>query len=90
MASPLVRIAAAVDLGLHAGAVRMCRLRLPASEGSIKLLRYLHTAEWEAAERLQINDEVSRQTARILRSHMRYVLDHSIRSIAFLDEVSGR
>ena len=62
---------------------------LPASEGAIKLLRFLHTAEWEAAERLQINDEVSRQTARILRAHMRYVLDHSIRSIAFLDEVSG-
>lgn len=62
---------------------------LPASEGAIKLLRYLHTADWKAAERLRINDEVSRQTARILRSHMRYVLDHSIRSIAFLDEVSG-
>ena len=51
----------------------------------IKLLRFLHTAE-----RLQTNDEVSRQTARILRARMRYVLDHSIRSIAFLDEVSRR
>ena len=63
---------------------------LPASEGVIKLLRFLHTTEWETAERLKINDEVSRQTARILRAHMRYVLDHSIRSIAFLDEVSKR
>ena len=61
---------------------------LPASEGIIKLLRFLHTAEWETAERWQINEEMSRQTARVLRAHMRYVLDHSIRSIAFLDEVN--
>ena len=61
---------------------------LPASEGVIKLLRFLHTAEWESAERLKLHAEVSRQTARILRAHMRYVLDHSIRSIAFLDEVN--
>ena len=52
---------------------------LPASEGVIKLLRFLHTAEWESAERLKLHAEVSRQTARILRAHMRYVLDHSIR-----------
>ena len=61
---------------------------LPASEGAIKLLRFLHAAKWETAERLKISDEVSRQASRILRAHMRYVLDHSIRSIAFLDEVN--
>ena len=61
---------------------------LPASAEAIKFMRFLRTAGWTRAERIHVPEEAFHQTQRILRNHLRYVLDHAIRSTAFLDEVA--
>ncbi len=63
---------------------------VPAGAGTIKFLRFLRTADWDRVERIGVPGEDFRQAGRVLRAYLRYVLDHSIRSTAFLDEVSRR
>ena len=61
---------------------------LPASVGAVKLLRYLLRTDWETLDGLRVGDDDRRQVERILRAHLQHVLDRSVRSTAFLDEVS--
>ena len=63
---------------------------LPASVATIKLLRYLRRANWEELDRLKVSDDERRQTERILREHVQFVTDRSIRSAAFMDEVRAQ
>lgn len=61
---------------------------LPTSVGAIKLLRYLLRTDWETLDSLRAGDVDRRHVERILRAHLQHVLDRSVRSTAFLDEVS--
>ena len=60
---------------------------VPANVSTVKLLRHLARSDWPAVEGLRVTEETMRQAERILREHMRYVLDHRIMSVAFMDEV---
>ena len=60
---------------------------LPAGVATIKLLRHIARSDWPAVEGLRASDDTLRQAERILREHLRYVLDHRIMSIPFMDEV---
>jgi DNA repair protein RecO (recombination protein O) len=72
-----------------------CRSRgddplLPASVAAIKVLRFLGRAAWLDAAGLRVGEEDRRQVERIMRAHVRYVLDRDVKSSAFLDEVRKR
>ncbi|NQU97626.1 MAG: DNA repair protein RecO [Chloroflexi bacterium] len=60
---------------------------LPASVLALKLLRHLGRADFPSIAGLRIGDPESRQAERILRAHITYVLDRSVRSTAFMDQV---
>jgi DNA repair protein RecO (recombination protein O) len=60
---------------------------LPAGVPAIKLLRHLARSEWGAVEALRIPLDDLHQVERVLRAHLRYVVDHKINSAAFMDEV---
>lgn len=60
---------------------------LPAGVPAIKLLRHLARSDWPAVEGLRIPPGDIAQSERILRTHLRYVIDHKINSAAFMDEV---
>ncbi len=60
---------------------------LAASATTIKLLRHMARSDWPAVEGVRAPQEVLQQVERILRRQVRYVLDHNVRSVAFMDEV---
>ena len=60
---------------------------LPAGVPAIKLLRHLARSDWPAIEGLRVPPDDLAQAERILRTHLRYVIDHKINSAAFMDEV---
>ena len=59
----------------------------PANLSTIKVLRHLARSDFPMVSALNIGSEERRQTERILRSHTNTVVDRSVRSSAFLDEV---
>ena len=61
---------------------------LPASLNTVKLLRHMARADWEAVQPLQPDEDEQRQVARILKEHLHFVLDRNVRSTAFMDEVA--
>lgn len=63
---------------------------LPAGVAAIKLLRHLARADWSEVERLRAGEEGLQQAERVLRAHLRNVLDHVVNSTAFMDEVRKR
>jgi DNA repair protein RecO (recombination protein O) len=60
---------------------------LPAGVPAIKLLRHLTRSDWPAVEGLRVPPDDLAQVERLLRAHLRYVLDNVIKSTAFMDEV---
>lgn len=61
---------------------------LPASLNTVKLLRHMARADWEAVQPLHPGEDEQRQVARILKEHLQFVLDRNVRSTAFMDEVA--
>jgi len=60
---------------------------LPASVPALKLLRHLGRTDFPSIAGLRVGQQETRQAERILRAHISYVLDRSVRSAAFMDEV---
>ncbi|MSQ07846.1 MAG: DNA repair protein RecO [Dehalococcoidia bacterium] len=60
---------------------------LPAGVPAIKLLRHMARSDWPAVEGLRVPPDDLAQAERILRTHLRHVIDHKINSAAFMDEV---
>ncbi len=61
---------------------------LPASLNTVKLLRHIARAQWEAVRPLHTGEDELRQIGRILKEHLHFVLDRNVRSTAFMDEVT--
>jgi DNA repair protein RecO (recombination protein O) len=61
---------------------------LSASLNTIKLMRHMVRAQWDAVRPLECTEDALRQVARVMREHMHYVLDRNVRSSAFMDEVT--
>jgi DNA repair protein RecO (recombination protein O) len=63
---------------------------LPASVATIKLLRFLQRAGQNEIERLRIAEDERRQVERILREHIHFATDRTVRSANFVDEVRSQ
>ena len=61
---------------------------LLASVGVIKILRFLQNTECEALENLRVGEGDRHHVGQILRKHIQGVLDRSVRSTDFLDEIN--
>ncbi len=61
---------------------------LPASLNTVKLLRHMARAKWDAVRPLSPDEDELRQVGRILKEHLHFVLDRNVRSTAFMDEVT--
>lgn len=61
---------------------------LPASLNTVKLLRHMARAQWEEVRPLNPGEDELRQIGRIMKEHLYFVLDRSVRSTAFMDEVT--
>jgi DNA repair protein RecO (recombination protein O) len=62
---------------------------VPAPVPAIKLLRHMARSEWDAVALIVIEREDARNVERILRDHIHRVLDRTVKSEAFMDEVGG-
>jgi DNA repair protein RecO (recombination protein O) len=63
---------------------------LPASLNTIKLLRFLSRTDVTQADKMKAGEDENRQLSRILRAQIHHVLDRSLRSESFMDEVRTR
>ncbi len=63
---------------------------LPASVSTVKLLRFLQRAEASEIERLRVGEDDRRQVERILREHIHFATDRTVRSAKFVDEVRSQ
>ena len=63
---------------------------LPASVSTVKLLRFLQRAEASEIERLRVGEDDRRQIERILREHIHFATDRTVRSAKFVDEVRSQ
>ena len=63
---------------------------LPASVGVIKILRFLLHTDCEALENLHVGEGDRLHVGQILRKHIQGILDRSVRSTDFLDEINKR
>ena len=61
---------------------------LPASLNTVKLLRHMARAQWDAVRPLTVDEDELRQIGRILKEHLQFVLDRNLRTTAFMDEVT--
>jgi len=60
---------------------------LPAGLPALRLLRHLGRTDFPSISALRLGAEETAQVRRILRTHTSYVLDRSVRSTAFMDEI---
>lgn len=61
---------------------------LPASLNTVKLLRHMARAKWDAVRPISAGEDDVRQVGRILKEHLQFVLDRNLRTTAFMDEVT--
>jgi DNA repair protein RecO (recombination protein O) len=60
---------------------------LPLTIDSLKTMRFLLNNDHVAASRLKINPLLSRELEQLLREYIRYVLEHEVKSLEFLDRM---
>ena len=57
------------------------------SVDTIKAMRFLLNNEQSSANRLRMSEDVSRETERLIRWYIRYLLERDLKSIEFLDHL---
>jgi DNA repair protein RecO (recombination protein O) len=60
------------------------------SVDALKVLRWLQDSEEGAADRLRINQRLSRELETVMRAYLRYLLEREVRSTAWLDTLRGQ
>ena len=59
------------------------------SVNALKVLRLLQSSDYDIADRLKVNQELSRDLEVVLRNYMRYLLEKEVKSAAWLDALRG-
>jgi DNA repair protein RecO (recombination protein O) len=71
-----------------------CRLQQslsqPLSVNALKVLRFLQENDYEIANRLKIDEALSRELETIMRSHIKYLLEHDVKSVEWLDTLRAQ
>ena len=57
------------------------------SVDGLKVLRWLQDSDLEAALRLKIETDLSRELEAVTRSYIKYLLEREIKSVAWLDSL---
>ena len=63
---------------------------IPASVGSIKMLRHMFNSNWTNVRQIKVPQKEKRQLARLLQDHIHYVTDRQIHSVSFMNEVAKK
>ena len=61
----------------------------PISVDAIKVMRFLLKNDLPSASRLQINPGLSHELEQLMREYIRYLLEHEVKSVEFLDRLRG-
>ncbi|NJP05894.1 MAG: DNA repair protein RecO [Chloroflexaceae bacterium] len=59
----------------------------PISLRAFKVLRYLQRESWTNIERLHLSDDVREEIERLLRWYLRHMLEHDLKTVAFLETI---
>ena len=59
------------------------------SLNSLKVLRYWQICACTSASRVKLSPELSKELKMIMRSYIKYILEKQLKSLAWLDELSG-
>lgn len=65
------------------------RNAMPMSLNAFKLLRYLQSQPITAVETMQISEGVREEAKQLLRAYVRRVLERDLKSVSFLEEITG-
>jgi hypothetical protein len=63
------------------------RHALPLPLPTFKLLRYLQCHPLTALDQLNVSDSLQADAARLLRSYMRHILEHDLKTVPFLESL---
>lgn len=62
-------------------------LVFPLSVNALKVLRLLQSSNYNTANRLKIDPELSRELERVISGYLKYLLDREVKSAAWLDSL---
>jgi DNA repair protein RecO (recombination protein O) len=65
-------------------------LSYPLAVNALKVLRFLQENDYETANRLKIDRELSRELEIITRNHIRYLLERDVKSVEWLDNLRAQ
>jgi len=65
-------------------------LTYPVSPNGLKVLRLLQDSDYDTAQRLGLNPELSCELEGVIRHYLRYLLEREVKSAAWLDMLRGR
>lgn len=65
-------------------------LSYPLTVNALKVLRFLQENDYETANRLKIDHELSRELETIMRSHIKYLLERDVKSVEWLDTLRAQ
>jgi DNA repair protein RecO (recombination protein O) len=60
------------------------------SVNALKVLRFLQENDYETTNRLKIDETLSQELETIMRSHIRYLLEHDVKSVEWLDTLRAQ
>ena len=59
----------------------------PLSVNALKVLRFLQTSDYDTANKLKIDPELSHELDMVMRHYLKYLLEREVKSIAWLDSL---
>ena len=65
-------------------------LARPISVNALKVARFLQSGDYETVSKLRMNTELSREMEGIMRSHINYLLEREVKSVAWLDTLRSQ
>ena len=60
------------------------------SVNALKVLRFFQENDCETANRLKIDEALGRELEVIMRSHIKYLLEHDVKSVEWLDNLRAQ
>ena len=61
----------------------------PLSLNALKVMRFLQRSDYEEASRVRLDPELSQEVEKLMREYIRYLLEHELKSVEFLDRLRG-
>ncbi len=65
-------------------------LTRPLSVNALKVLRFLQSNDYNTANKLKIDSQLSHELEAVMRDYVKYLLEREVKSTAWLDSLRGQ